>query len=93
MGTVGAFFMAILCPVCFPKLALIGAVFGLGVLAPYEGWFIAAAQVFMVVALAGHGVAWRQHRNIGIPLLAVCWTPWGLESRIQSYPILSNPIQ
>ncbi len=23
----------------------------------------------------------------------VCWTPWGLESRIQSYPIQSNPIQ
>lgn len=61
-GTAGALVAAILCPVCFPKLALIGAALGLGVLAPYEGWFVAAAQVFLIVALLGHVVAFRQHR-------------------------------
>lgn len=61
---------AILCPICFPKLALIGAALGLGVLAPYEGWFAAAAQVFLVVALAGHWVAFRRHRDRRVLALA-----------------------
>jgi mercuric ion transport protein len=39
-GTWGAVVAAILCPMCFPKLALIGAALGLGVLAPYEGWLV-----------------------------------------------------
>ena len=62
-GTTGALLAAILCPICFPKLALVGALLGLGVLAPYEGWFAAAAQVFLVIALAGHVVAYRRHQN------------------------------
>lgn len=70
LGTVGAMLAAILCPVCFPKLALIGALLGLGVLAPYEGWFAAAAQVFLAVALLGHLVAYRRHRNRWIAALA-----------------------
>jgi mercuric ion transport protein len=70
LGTVGALLAAILCPVCFPKLALIGALLGLGALAPYEGWFAAAAQVFLVIAFVGHVVAHRRHRNAAIPLLA-----------------------
>lgn len=70
LGTSGAILAAIVCPVCFPKLALIGAALGLGVLAPYEGWFVAAAQVFLVVALVGHVVAFRRHRNAWVPALA-----------------------
>jgi mercuric ion transport protein len=70
LGTVGAMLAAILCPVCFPKLALIGALLGLGALAPYEGWFAAAAQVFLVVALVGHVVAFRRHGNRWIAALA-----------------------
>ncbi len=69
-GTVGAIVAAILCPICFPKLALIGAALGLGVLAPYEGWFAAAAQVFLLVALAGHVVAFRRHRDRRVLALA-----------------------
>ncbi len=69
-GTSGALLAAILCPICFPKLALVGALLGLGVLAPYEGWFAAAAQVFLVVALLGHVVAYRRHRNRWIAALA-----------------------
>jgi len=70
LGTAGAMLAAILCPVCFPKLALIGALLGLGALAPYEGWFAAAAQVFLVLALAGHVVAFRRHGNRLIAVLA-----------------------
>jgi mercuric ion transport protein len=70
LGTVGALLAAIVCPVCFPKLALIGAALGLGALAPFEGWFAAAAQVFLVLAVMGHVVAYRRHRNLWVPLLA-----------------------
>ena len=69
-GTTGALLAAILCPVCFPKLALVAALLGLGVLAPYEGWFAAATQVFLLIALAGHVVAYRRHRNRWIVALA-----------------------
>ena len=70
LGTVGALLAAIVCPICFPKLALIGAALGLGALAPFEGWFAAAAQVFLVLAVMGHLVAYRRHRNPWVLLLA-----------------------
>lgn len=69
-GTMGAFLAAILCPVCFPKLAIIGTVLGLGALAPYESWFAAAAQGFLVLSLAGHVIAFRRHHNLWIVILA-----------------------
>ncbi len=70
VGTVGALVAATLCPICFPKLAVIGTVLGLGALAPYEGWFALAAQLFLVVALAGHVVAFRRHRDRRVLALA-----------------------
>ena len=70
LGTVGALLAAILCPICFPKLALVGAALGLGALAPFEGWFAAAAQVFLVLAVMGHVVAYRRHRILWVPILA-----------------------
>ena len=70
LGTVGSLLAAIFCPICFPKLALIGAALGLGVLAPFEGWFAAASQVFLVVAVIGHLVAYRRHHVPWIPVLA-----------------------
>lgn len=71
LGTFGAVVAAILCPICFPKLALIGAALGLGVLAPFEGWFAVASQVFLVVAVLGHLIIYRRHRNMGVPALAL----------------------
>lgn len=47
LGTFGEVVTAILCPICFPKLALIGIALGLGVLAPYESWFDSASQIFL----------------------------------------------
>ena len=47
LGTFGEVVTAILCLICFPKLALIGIALGLGVLAPYESWFDSASQIFL----------------------------------------------
>lgn len=62
-GTFGAVLAAAACPVCFPKLALLGALFGLGAFSAYEAQLIVAAQALVVVALIGHGLAYRQHRK------------------------------
>ena len=71
LGTFGAIVAAIVCPICFPKLALLGAALGLGVLAPLEGWFAVASQIFLVVACIGHLLIYRRHRVIWIPALAI----------------------
>ena len=70
-GSLGAIIAAAACPICFPKLALIGALIGLGALAQYEFYFFIAAQFLVLVVLAGILWAYRDLRNIGIPLLAL----------------------
>jgi len=62
-GSVSAVLAAAACPVCFPKLAAIGALVGLGVLAPFEAYFIWVAQALVVLAFAGQVVAFRRNRN------------------------------
>ncbi len=62
-GSVGAVIAAAACPICFPKLALLGALFGLGALSAYESQFFIAAQALIVVALAGHVLSYLRHRN------------------------------
>lgn len=62
-GSVGAILAAAACPVCFPKIALVGALFGLGFLEQYEGYATRAVQVFALVAFAGQLVAFPRHRN------------------------------
>lgn len=69
-GSVGAIIAAAACPICFPKLALLGAVFGLGVLAPFETAFFYATQILVVMAVAGHFVSYKKHQNETIVLLA-----------------------
>lgn len=60
---VGAVVAAVACPVCFPKLALLGAVFGLGALGAYESQLVVAAQMLVAVAILGHALAYRRHRK------------------------------
>ena len=62
-GSVGALIAAAACPVCFPKVALIAAIFGLGFLEQYEGYATRAVQVFALVAFVGQIVAFPRHRN------------------------------
>jgi mercuric ion transport protein len=62
-GTLCAIVSAAACPICFPKLALVGAMLGLGVLAPLEFYLVSLLQVLVVVALVGQVMAYRRYRN------------------------------
>jgi mercuric ion transport protein len=62
-GTFGAFLFALACPICFPKLVVVGAALGLGAFAPYEGYLALAVQALFVVALIGQIFAYRTHRK------------------------------
>jgi hypothetical protein len=73
IGSFGALIAAAACPVCFPKLALIGALFGLGALGAYESQLFIAAQVLVAVAVLGHALAYLQHRKgwlLGLAILS-----------------------
>lgn len=63
LGSVGAVVAAAACPVCFPKLALIGAFFGLGAFSAYEYQFLVAAQVLVALAVGGLLLSYRRYRN------------------------------
>lgn len=63
LGSLGAVAAAAACPVCFPKLALLGAIFGLGGLAAYEAQLFVATQLLVLLALAWHLAAFRRHRR------------------------------
>jgi hypothetical protein len=67
LGSAGAVIAAAACPVCFPKLALLGALFGLGAFGVYEYQFFIAAQVLVAIAVAGHALSYLQHRNAWLP--------------------------
>jgi hypothetical protein len=71
IGSFGALVAAAACPICFPKLALLGAVFGLGALAAYESQLFIAAQALIVLAVVGQLLAYLQHRNRWLLALAV----------------------
>src|SRR6266478_2161747 len=67
IGSLGAVIAAAACPICFPKLALLGALFG------YESQLFIAAQVLIAVAVLGHVLAYFQHRKgwlLGLAILS-----------------------
>lgn len=51
------------CPVCFPKLALLGALFGLGAFGAYESRLFLAAQALVIVSVIGHVLSYLRHRK------------------------------
>ena len=73
-GSVGAVIAALACPICFPKLALIGAALGLGVLAPYEQYIALVIQGLFVLASFGQYVAYRKHGNKWVLSLSITAT-------------------
>lgn len=73
-GFLGALIAAAACPICFPKLALVGSAIGLGVLAPFESYVAIVVQILFIVALVGQVFAYRQHRNGWLLALAVFTT-------------------
>lgn len=62
-GSFGAALAAAACPVCFPKLALLGALLGLGSLSAYEAQLFIAAQALVILAVLGHAWSFRRHRE------------------------------
>lgn len=63
IGSTGAVFAAAACPICFPKLAALAAIFGLGILAPFEVYFFWGAQFFVLLSVAGQFIAFRRLKN------------------------------
>lgn len=63
VGPTGAIVAAAACPICFPKLAAIGTLFGLGALAPFETYFIWGAQFLVVITLVVQILAYRERGN------------------------------
>lgn len=70
-GSFGAIAAAAACPICFPKLALIGAFLGLGALAKYETFFFYGAHMLIVMALVGHVISYKKLRNRSLLALAI----------------------
>lgn len=71
VGSFGAIVAAAACPICFPKLALLGAIFGLSALAKYEVAFFYGAQILILLALAGHIISYKKIRNQFLLALAI----------------------
>lgn len=71
IGAGGSLLAAAACPLCFPKLAALGALFGLGALAPLEGYFFWGAQALVLLALAGQVMAFRRRANRPLLLFAL----------------------
>lgn len=63
LGPTGAVIAAAACPICFPKLAAIGALFGLGVLAPVEAYFFFGALILITFTFLLQALAYKRHRN------------------------------
>ena len=69
-GAFGTLIAAAACPICFPKLALIGALIGLGALAEYEYYFYIAFQVLALATFTGVLLAYRKQRSLNVLILA-----------------------
>ena len=63
-GTLGAFLAAAAAPCCFPLLATVGTMLGLGALQPLRGHIDYAIQAFVLLSTVGGVFAFRQHRQI-----------------------------
>jgi len=70
-GSFGAIVATAACPICFPKLALLGAIFGLGAFVKYEAAFFYGAQALIVIALIGHIISYKKVHNRPIFALAI----------------------
>ena len=71
-GVVGSIVSAAACPACFPALASLGAVMGLGVFAAYEGLLMTRLlPLFAAVALVANALGWLRPRQWHRSLLGV----------------------
>ncbi len=71
IGSIGAFLAASACPVCFPMLAVVGSIVGLGILKPFEGIVFILFQFFVFLALIGNILSFMNHRNVLALLIGI----------------------
>ncbi|MFC1664887.1 MerC family mercury resistance protein [Pseudomonadota bacterium] len=62
-SSIGSVVTAAACPICFPKLAAIGALFGFSALVTYEVYFLWVAQILVLLTLVGQLYSYRQYKN------------------------------
>ncbi|MDA3869884.1 MAG: organomercurial transporter MerC [Gammaproteobacteria bacterium] len=84
-GALGAIVSTMGCAMCFPALAGIGAVLGLGFLSQWEGLFVnALLPLFALIALGANALGWLSHRQwqrslagiIGPVIMLLSLYPW-----------------
>ena len=71
IGSIGSVITAAACPGCFPQLAALGTVFGLGALGSYEGQIFLATKILVALAILGHLLAYAAHRSVWPLILGV----------------------
>lgn len=64
LGSFGSIITAAACPACFPQLAALGTLLGLGALSSYEGQIFLATKILVVLAIVGHVLAYQTHRLV-----------------------------
>lgn len=63
-GVIGSIVSTMGCAMCFPALASIGAVIGLGFLSQWESVFVhVLLPLFAIVALLANALGWLSHRQ------------------------------
>src|SRR5258708_2564138 len=71
VGSFGSVITAAACPACFPFLASLGTMVGLGALSAYEGQIFLATKILVALAMVGHILAYRSHRSLTLVILGV----------------------
>jgi mercuric ion transport protein len=69
VGSFGSILTAAACPACFPQLAALGTLVGLGALGAYKAEIFLATKILVALAIVGHVLAYRSHRSVTILLL------------------------
>ena len=69
LGSFGSIVTAAACPACFPQLAALGTLVGLGALSSYEGQIFLATKILVVLAIVGHILAYLTHRLVWLAVL------------------------
>lgn len=89
IGSVGSVITAAACPACFPQLAALGTLVGLGAFGSYEGQIFLATKLLVALAIVGHVLAYRSHRSV---TLAVLGAGGGVLFFVGMYLVGSEPV-